>query len=57
MKVIAMCLLLGSSFVGGACVPNTIKVKPVLVEPIHLTVDVNINDQPTAPAPAKPEGQ
>lgn len=44
MKRIALRLLAGSVFLG-ACVPQSIVIKPVRVEPIHMTVDVNIHDQ------------
>ena len=44
MKRIVLHLLAGGVFLG-ACVPQSIVIKPVRVEPIHMTVDVNIHDQ------------
>jgi hypothetical protein len=35
------------------CVPQKLKVDPVKVEPIHMTIDVNLHDG-NAPRPAKP---
>ena len=29
---------------GGACGSQTVRVEPVKVEPIHVTVDVNLHD-------------
>jgi hypothetical protein len=35
------------------CGAQKIKVEPVKVEPIHMTIDVNLHDA-NAPRPAKP---
>lgn len=37
-----MCLLVAISLFG-ACI-SKVKVEPVTVEPIHVTVDVNVHD-------------
>ncbi len=39
-----------------ACIGHTVKIAPVTVEPIHMTIDVNVHDQrdAEAPAPAPP---
>lgn len=39
MKRIALVLLLG------ACGAQQVKVEPVKIEPIHITVDVNLHDR------------
>jgi hypothetical protein len=38
------------------CIGRTVKIAPVTVEPIHVTIDVNVHDQRDAakPAPAPP---
>ncbi len=37
-----------------ACTAQTVRVEPVKVEPIHVTVDVNLHDaRPDAAQPAK----
>lgn len=50
MNGIGLALLAGSIFLG-ACFPQKIQIEPVRVEPIHMTVDVNIHDKAN---PAKP---
>ena len=37
-----------------ACAPKQIQIAPVKIEPIHMTVDVNLYDG-TKPAKAKPD--
>ena len=40
---------------GAGCLAQTVHVAPVQVEPIHMTVDVNIRDSRSPmPAPQKP---
>jgi uncharacterized lipoprotein YajG len=51
MKLIALGLLAGCTLMC-ACVPQTIQVKPLRVEPIHMTVDVNIHDHVDAGTPS-----
>jgi hypothetical protein len=36
-----------------ACGAHTVRVEPVKVEPIHVTVDVNLHDAGTAEAPRR----
>ncbi|HEX3475436.1 MAG TPA: hypothetical protein VHT91_10470 [Kofleriaceae bacterium] len=36
-----------------ACGSQTVRVEPVKVEPIHVTVDVNLHDAPAASAPRR----
>jgi hypothetical protein len=36
-----------------ACGPSHLRVEPVKVEPIHMTIDVNIHDAPEAQKPMK----
>ncbi len=36
----------------GACGTQSVKIEPVTVQPIHVTIDVNVHDQP-ATAPKK----
>ena len=38
-----------------ACVPSVVQVQPVKVEPIHVTIDVNVHDAPSTPTVAKPK--
>lgn len=47
MKSLAMLAIVAG------CGTHTLKVEPVRVEPIHMTIDVNIHDDNTA-APTKP---
>jgi len=35
-----------------ACIGHTVKIAPVTVEPIHMTIDVNVHDQRDAATPA-----
>ena len=42
MKLLAACALLAAG-----CGLTTMKVAPVKVEPIHMTVDVNLHDSPS----------
>jgi hypothetical protein len=35
------------------CGAHQVKVAPVKVEPIHLTIDVNVNDKTAADLPAR----
>lgn len=39
MKYVVITLLLA------ACGPSRLRVEPVKVEPIHLTIDVNVHDR------------
>ena len=32
----------------GACGAQRVKIEPVTVQPIHVTIDVNVRDQPAA---------
>jgi hypothetical protein len=34
----------------GACGPTRVNVAPVTVQPIHVTIDVNLRDAPPQPA-------
>ena len=34
------------------CMAQKVKIEPVTVQPIHVTIDVNLRDQPAAPTPA-----
>lgn len=54
MKRAMIGLVLASALAG--CGASRVKVEPVTVRPIHVTVDVNVHDQPApaAPAPAAP---
>ena len=45
---------LAAAVTAGGCLAQTIKVDPVHVEPIHMTVDVNIHDS-HSPMPASPQ--
>jgi hypothetical protein len=59
MKLITLGLLAGITLMC-ACVPQTIQVKPLRVEPIHMTVDVVIHDKADASKPKdnpEPAGQ
>ena len=47
-KYIAACLLLAAG-----CGLTTMKVAPVKVEPIHMTVDVNLHESPSGDAKKK----
>ena len=40
MKFLRWCLLVAAA----GCGLNTVKVAPVTVEPIHMTIDVNVHD-------------
>lgn len=53
MKIVDPCLLLFCLGAGG-CVPHTIQVNPVVVEPIQITVDVNIHEEAQASERDKP---
>lgn len=49
MKLFAACALLAAG-----CGLTTMKVAPVKVEPIHMTVDVNLHDEkPSGDSPTK----
>jgi hypothetical protein len=52
MKRIAFTILAIAT--SGACIGKTLTVAPVTVEPIHLTIDVNVHDQRDATRPGKP---
>jgi len=36
-----------------ACGMQTVKVEPVAVQPIHITVDVNLHTDPAHPPPGR----
>ena len=40
MKMLVWCLLVAAA----GCGLNTVKVEPVTVQPIHVTIDVNVHD-------------
>jgi hypothetical protein len=42
MKLLVWCLLVAAA----GCGLNTVKLAPVTVEPIHMTIDVNVHDPP-----------
>ncbi len=44
---------LALSFLLAGCVGQKLKVEPVKVEPIHLTIDVNLHDNKPGDPPAK----
>jgi hypothetical protein len=54
MRRLMIGLVLASALTG--CGASRVKVEPVTVQPIHVTVDVNVRDlpAPSAPAPAPP---
>jgi arginase family enzyme len=56
MKLFVICCLLGAATMAG-CGLTTLKVQPVTVEPIHMTIDVNVHDPSTAKAPATDEAK
>jgi len=43
-------------FIATGCGLTTVKVQPVTVEPIHMTIDVNVHDQANK-APTADEGK
>jgi hypothetical protein len=47
MKYLSFLFLLGFTLAGCA---QQLTVKPVKVEPIHMTIDVNLHDDDDAPA-------
>lgn len=49
MRLLAISLLVAA----GACFGTRVNVAPVKVEPIHMTIDVNLHD---GTAPSKPPG-
>ena len=40
MKMLVWCLLVGAA----GCGLNTVKLAPVTVAPIHMTIDINVHD-------------
>jgi hypothetical protein len=44
-----------SVFVLGACGAQKLKVEPVTVAPIHMTIDVNVRDHTVKPAKSDPD--
>jgi hypothetical protein len=40
-------------FVLAACGTQNLKLEPVKVEPIHMTIDVNLHDSPNAANPSR----
>ena len=50
MNRISLVLLVAAS--ATACTPQTLKVAPVQVAPIHVVIDVNLHDPAPAPATA-----
>jgi hypothetical protein len=45
MKLLMWCLLVAAA----GCGLNTVKVAPVTVEPIRMTIDINVHDAVTPP--------
>jgi len=37
-----LCLAAAAVLIAGGCTKHTIEVKPIKVEPIHMTLDINI---------------
>jgi hypothetical protein len=54
MKCIAFAVLI--LLTTGACLGQTVKVAPVTVEPIHMTIDVTVHDQRDVAKPAATPG-
>ncbi len=54
MRNVMIGLVLAAGLTG--CAASRVKVEPVTVQPIHVTVDVNVRDlpAPVAPTPAPP---
>jgi hypothetical protein len=52
MNRVGLALLAGGIFLG-ACVPQKIQFAPLRVEPIHMTVDVNIHDKEKSAKPGE----
>lgn len=42
MKQLTLILLVCAAAITVACTQHTVEVKPIKVEPIHITVDVNL---------------
>ena len=51
MKLLVPLILLSG------CVGSNLKVEPVKVEPIHMTIDINLHDGKDAARPASPPRQ
>ena len=47
MKYLSLSVLLGLL---GGCGVQQLRVEPVTVEPIHVTIDVNVHDQSSTPS-------
>ena len=50
-------IVLGCSLLLCACVPQTIQVAPLVVEPIHMTVDVTIHESSNQGKPKGPAAE
>ena len=46
MKYVSLTIVMGML---GGCVQK-VRVEPVTVEPLHVTIDINVHDQPATPA-------
>jgi hypothetical protein len=57
MRTTGFCFLVVGSLILCACVPQRIQVAPLVVEPIHMTVDVTIHEQTDAAKPKAPESR
>jgi len=51
VKRISLAIVVAAA--AAACTPNTLKVAPVTVQPIHVVVDVNLHDDAAPASPAK----
>ena len=55
MQYLSLTVLIGLL---GACGAQQLRVEPVTVEPIHITIDISVHDQPSVPTkPADPLGR
>ena len=50
MKPIVFLVL--TTLAATACLGHTVKIAPVTVEPIHMTIDINVHDESDAAKPA-----
>jgi len=47
MKYLSLTFVI--SVVSGCFGAHQVRVEPVTVEPIHVTIDINVHDQPSTP--------
>lgn len=41
-RTMAVCSVLAAAFLFSACTRHEVKVEPVEIKPIHITIDVNV---------------